>query len=164
MSGTYPAASYSEIMAEEGEVKAVAVIRQLLPGDCRYVEKMMWGAGGKCPETAIDTLFIECSGKEIFVWQSAYADLSNIESVEVSRDTEDGHYVVTIRGGKADAAYIASLDIINFDGTSFIKGDNWNESIVRHRTIVKRGSPDKVWERTRYTHGKIVQVRESCNS
>ena len=163
VSGVYPAASYSEIKAEQGEVRAVAIIRHLPPGDCRYAEKMMWGAGGKCPETTLARLFIECSGEEVFVRRSAYADLSNVESVEVSRDAGDGHYVVTVRGGKSDAAYIASLDIISFDGIFGVE-DVWNVREVRQRIIVKRDSPDKVWERARYTYGEIVQVRESCNS
>ena len=160
MSAIYPAASYSEIVVEKGEVKAIAVIRHLLPGDCRYAEKMMWGAGGKCPETAIAKLFIECSGEKVFVNRSAYADLSNVESVEVSKDAENRHYVVTIKGGKADAAYIASLDIIIYVEFYEVASDI---SKVRQRTVVKHDSPDKVWERTRYSTGEIVRIRESCN-
>ena len=109
MSQFYPAASYSEIMAEEGELRAVAVMRHLPPGDCSHREKMMWGAGGKCPETAIARLFVECSGEWVGMSRSAYSDLSNVESVEVGRDDDKGRHTVTIRGGRSDSAYIVRL-------------------------------------------------------
>ena len=164
MSQFYPAASYSEIMAEEGEFRAVAVMRHLPPGDCSHMERMMWGAGGKCPETAIAKMFVECSGERVRVSRSAYSDLSNVDSIQVRRDDEKGRHMVTIRGGKSDAAYIVRMETISYDGW-FEEKDHgfFSASMVRSREVSKAAAPDEVEERTKYTYGEITSIRDGCH-
>ena len=154
----HPAASYFEVTAVEGEVKVVAIMRHLPPGDCRHAEKMMWGAGGRCPKTALAKLVIECSGGAVHVQRSAYGDLSHVESVRVTRDAAEGGHAVVIRGGGTDYSYVATLDMLSFHGDVDI-------NMVSQRTVVLASSPDRVQERSEYAlDAKVESVRASCGA
>ena len=160
----HPAASYSEVMAEEGEVKVVAIMRHLPPGDCRHAEKMMWGAGGQCPKAALAKLIIECSGEAVHVQRSAYGDLSNVKSVRVTRDAAEGGHAVVIRGGEADYGYVATLEMLSFHGPLGSHDDS-DISMVSRRTVALASSPDSFKERTEYALDvKVESARASCGS
>ena len=166
LSGFFPATSYSEIMAEGGEVRVFAIMRHLPPGDCWYAEKMMWGAGGKCPKTNLARLFMECSGRGVFVDGAVYGDLSNVESVEVVQD--EGRYKVIIKGGEPSSGYIASLEILSADvwhseGEVDLGGTS-NQVMVYQRVVSKSISPRVIEERGRYVYGKIARHREGCGA
>lgn len=95
--------------------------------------RSFWGSDEVSPEI-IRSFHITRKGKTLWVWRSAYADLSNVGALTIVK--VKGQVYVKLVGGDADTGYVAMIAV-------------GAEHVVRR--VVRSGEfPDHDYEETRY--------------
>ena len=118
---------FSEIVAEEGDVKVTARIRDIDNDNCSYIEKWLLGHywPDECPRTAIDKLEVVYKGNSVHVPAVSYNDLVNIDKVSVQTG-EDSAYSVVV-GIVGDKNSDLGLDIVlGFEEMVLLDRVVWN--------------------------------------
>lgn len=119
-----------------GKTYHLSIIEDLLGNseDKPMVNTGYWGEGGAFPDTFIRSISLVVEGDSYWIPPKAYADLGNLNKVEVK---ENPHAIVlVVSGGKAAGPYYATFVFI--------------DQKVRKRTVRSSRAPDRVWERTVY--------------
>ena len=127
-----PEYNFSEIVAEEGNVKVTARIRDIDNDNCSYIEKWLLGhyLPDKCPDTVIDKLEVVYKGDLVHVPVVSYNDLVNIDKIFIQTGEESAYSVVIETGDGDDGHDI----VLSFEEVVLMNRVVWNTFQKDRRT------------------------------
>lgn len=124
------------VLRSGAKVDVIVSVSEYVASDLMYSAPLWWGTESSPPRTYIKKLAVRVGDHESWVSFSAYADLVNIKSVDLS--VVDKGFNIAIDGGNTASHYKA---VIHFD----------NEGFLLSRKVYSPTFPDEVWEETKYS-------------
>lgn len=88
--------------------KKVAVTlreRQCKSGECREADGGLWGTDGGMPRFMTEAFLVFIDGRQFFIPEKFYKDLTNTHQVNVSEQGD--RVIIELKGGDASGAYTA---------------------------------------------------------
>lgn len=125
-----------EVLSNGAKITVLVSVSEFVADDSMYFAPLWWGAELSPPREFIKKLTVRVGENESMVRFSAYSDLANINSVDLTVD--DKGFNIIIDGGETATHYKA---VISFD----------NEGFLMRRKVYSPSFPDEVWEKTKYS-------------
>ncbi|MCJ7555381.1 MAG: hypothetical protein MUP90_00505 [Gammaproteobacteria bacterium] len=125
-----------EVLRNGAKVSVLVSVSEYVADGLMYSAPLWWGAELSPPRTFIKQLTVRFGENESLVRFSAYSDLVNINSVDLT--VVNKGFNIAIDGGENATHYKA---VIYFD----------NEGFLLRRKVYSPSFPDEVWEETKYS-------------